>query len=110
MAKSPYIESVYEVTRCIPEGRVSTYGAIADYLSLGSARMVGRALSLCNLTGNGDIPAHRVVNRIGELSGRGNFKPPQLMEELLKSEGVVVKNHKVQDFKKRLWHPIEMDR
>lgn len=109
MANPHYIESVYEITRLIPEGRVSTYGAIADYLALGSARMVGSALSKCNLTGNGDIPAHRVVNRIGELTGRGNFKPPELMEELLKSEGVEIKNHKVQEFKKRLWHPNEMD-
>lgn len=105
--KNHYFEQVYEQTRLIPEGRVSTYGAIADYLALGSARMVGWALNKCDLTGNGDIPAHRVINRNGELTGRAHFKPPQLMQRLLESEGVVVKNHKVVDFKNLFWHPQE---
>lgn len=92
----------------IPEGRVSTYGAIADYLSLGSARMVGWALR--NLTTvNGDVPAQRVVNRAGELSGRHFFKPPGLMAELLRAEGVEVFNDKVADFKTSFWHPRELD-
>lgn len=105
--KQHYYEDIYEVTRLIPEGRVTSYGAIADYLALGSARMVGRALSNCNLTGNGDIPAHRVTNRIGELTGRGHFKPPSLMKKLLQSEGVKIKNHRVVDFKDLFWHPQE---
>jgi len=105
--KNHYYEDIYEVTRQIPEGNVSTYGAIADYLALGSARMVGRALSNCNLSGNGDIPAHRVTNRMGELTGRAKFKPPSLMKKLLESEGVKVKNHRVVDFKSKFWHPGE---
>jgi len=105
--KNHYYEDIYEVTRLIPVGNVSTYGAIADYLALGSARMVGRALGACNLSGNGDIPAHRVTNRIGELTGRAKFKPPSLMKKLLESEGVKVKNHRVVDFKSKFWHPGE---
>jgi len=102
-----YYDKVYEVTALIPEGRVSTYGAIADYLALGSARMVGYALNKCH---NSEmyIPAHRVVNRIGELTGRNMFAAPTLMEELLTAEGVTVKNNKVQDFKKHFWHPSEL--
>lgn len=102
-----YYQQVFEVTRTIPEGRVSTYGAIADYLALGSARMVGWALNKCDLTGNGDVPAHRVVNRKGELSGRAHFKPPSLMQAMLESEGIKVKNHIISDFKKLFWHPQE---
>lgn len=109
MAKSHYFEQVYDITRCIPVGRVTTYGAIADYLALGSARMVGWALNKCDLTGNGDIPAQRVVNRLGELSGRAHFQPPGLMQALLESEGIEIKDHKVQNFAKHLWHPSEMD-
>ncbi len=83
---------------------MSTYGAIADYLALGSARMVGWALR--NMTAaSADVPAHRVVNRIGELSGRNNFAVPGMMEALLKSEGVVVKNDRVVDFDRLFWHP-----
>ena len=104
MPKNHYIEDVYDVVRSIPPGRVSTYGAIADYLSLGSARMVGWALR--NLSGtDGDVPAHRVVNRIGVLSGRNNFSQPGLMEALLQSEGVAIENDKVRDFKELFWHP-----
>lgn len=106
MAANHYVEDVYDTVRAIPEGRVSTYGAIADYLSLGSARMVGYALR--NLGSmHGDVPAHRVVNRIGELSGRNFFRPPGLMAELLQSEGVSVKDDKVVDFKVKFWHPAE---
>lgn len=104
-----YYEAIYDITRNIPPGRVTNYGAIADYLALGSARMVGRALTMSHTMNHGDIPAHRVVNRIGELSGRAHFKPPDLMAELLISEGVDVKNNKVVDFKKVVWHPSEMD-
>jgi len=68
---SNYFEQVFEVTRLIPHGRITYYGAIADYLSLGSARMVGWALNKCNWNTDDPVPAHRVVNRKGELSGRG---------------------------------------
>ena len=69
MSEANYFEQVYAVTRLVPRGRVTTYGAIADYLALGSARMVGWALNKSFSTGGG-VPAHRVVNRKGELSGR----------------------------------------
>ncbi|MBR9922399.1 MAG: MGMT family protein [Bacteroidetes bacterium] len=104
--KNPsYYDKVFEVTRQIPYGRVSTYGAIADYLALGSARMVGWAL---NKSFYGiQVPAHRVVNRKGELSGRIHFPTPTMMEELLTQEGVEVYQHKVVDFNERLWKPAE---
>ncbi len=107
MKKKSYWEDVFEVTRSIPVGRVSTYGAIADYLALGSARMVGWALNHCH-TSEELVPAHRVVNRLGELSGRHMFPTPTMMEEELTAEGVVVENDKVKDFKTRFWHPQEM--
>lgn len=102
-----YFDLVYEVTRRIPPGRVSTYGAIADFLSLGSARMVGWALNQCH--GMKDVPAHRVVNRKGELSGRVHFKPPSSMAARLRKEGVKVKNDQVTEFESLFWHPREMD-
>ncbi len=102
-----YFEQVFEVTRLIPHGRITNYGAIADYLSLGSARMVGWALNKCNWQAEDPVPAHRVVNRKGELSGRGHFPHPTMMQELLESEGVKVVDDKVQDFKKLLWIPAE---
>ena len=105
MSEPTYHELVYEVTARIPRGRVSTYGAIADYLSLGSARMVGWALHN-SFSGDG-VPAHRVVNRKGELSGRVHFPTPTMMQELLEQEGVVVENDKVKDFKQLFWHPAE---
>lgn len=88
----------------IPEGRVTTYGAIADFLSLGSARMVGWALNKCGSNIN-NIPAHRVVNRIGELTGKRAFKPPSSMELKLKNEGLSIKNNRVENFKDVFWHP-----
>jgi methylated-DNA-protein-cysteine methyltransferase-like protein len=106
MSSHSYFDLVYEVTRHIPPGRVSTYGAIADFLSLGSARMVGWALNQCH--GLHDVPAHRVVNSKGELSGRMHFKPPSSMAARLKKEGVKVKDDRVVDFKHLFWHPKEM--
>lgn len=107
MKNENYFELVYEVTRLIPKGRVSSYGAIADYLALGSARMVGWALN--NVQSEDEVPAHRVVNSKGELSGRAAFNPPSLMQEKLENEGVVVEKDKVVDFKKLWWHPQELD-
>lgn len=106
--KSNYFQDVYEVTRLVPFGRVTTYGAIADYLGLGSARMVGWALNK-SFTNGIDVPAHRVVNRKGELSGRNHFFTPTLMQELLENEGVKVEKDKVLDFKQKFWHPGETD-
>ncbi|HMN90207.1 MAG TPA: MGMT family protein [Saprospiraceae bacterium] len=108
MAKDNYHTLVWEVTRRIPRGRISTYGAIADYLALGSARMVGWALHQ-SLAGQ-DVPAHRVVNRRGELSGRNYFPTPTLMQELLEQEGVQVVDNQVCDFKQLFWHPADTDR
>lgn len=106
MANSHYVEDVYEVVRSIPRGRVSTYGAIADFLALGSARMVGWALRHSSIM-DGPIPAHRVVNRSGHLSGRLHFPDPDYMQRMLEKEGVKVENHIVADFKKHFWHPAE---
>jgi len=103
-----YITKVHEVTRLIPPGRVTNYGAIADYLSLGSARMVGWALAQIPLWTD-DIPAHRVLNRKGELSGRNNFPTPETMSNRLTSEGVEVLDWKVVDFQKYYWHPQELE-
>ena len=105
MPEKTYYELVYEVTRAIPRGRVSTYGAIADFLALGSARMVGWALN--KSFSSAEVPAHRVVNRKGELSGRNHWPTPSMMAELLVQEGVTVKDNRVVDFEQRFWHPAE---
>ena len=107
MAEQNYFEKVFDVTRMIPVGRVSTYGSIADFLALGSARMVGWALNKCSYTEDA-VPAHRVVNRKGELSGRNFFPSPTMMQELLENEGVEIENNKVKDFKNLFWHPEEL--
>jgi methylated-DNA-protein-cysteine methyltransferase-like protein len=100
-----YYDMVYAVVREIPRGRVTNYGAIADFLALGASRMVGWALNNCKF-GDG-VPAHRVLNRKGELSGRHHFNPPGLMQQLLESEGIVVENDSVVDFKQLFWSPAE---
>ena len=102
-----YFERVYDVTCMIPMGKVSTYGAIADFLALGSARMVGWALNHCH-SADHNIPAHRVVNRLGELSGRLHFASPTLMQERLEAEGVEIKEHKVINMDTCFWHPRQM--
>ena len=108
LKKSSYQQDVYDVVSLIPQGRISTYGAIADYLSLGSARMVGWALNKSfGVTIN--VPAHRVVNRKGELSGRTHFATPTLMQERLEEDGITIKDNVVQDFDKVFWHPQEIE-
>lgn len=98
-----YFEDVYQVVRLIPAGRVTTYGAIARYLSLrAGARMVGWAM---NAAHGRDVPAHRVVNRVGVLSGKHFFGGPTVMQELLEAEGVMVQNDQIQEFEKRFWDP-----
>lgn len=99
-----YFEDVFAVTRLIPFGRVTTYGAIANYLELGSARMVGWALNKSSGVVP-SVPAHRVVNRKGELSGRNFFATPTMMQELLESEGFIIQKDTIQNFKERLWNP-----
>ncbi len=106
MAKTNYQQDVFEVTRLIPFGRVSTYGDIAKYLNLGSARMVGWALNK-SFTGEQAVPAHRVVNRKGELSGASHFPTPTMMSELLENEGVIIEDNKIKNFEKLVWKPIE---
>ena len=104
MANEGFFEKVYEIARLIPYGRVTSYGAIAKCLGApGSARMVGWAM---NASGkSGDVPAHRVVNRNGLLSGKHHFKGTNLMQQLLESEDVVVKDNQVQNFEKLFWDP-----
>ena len=99
-----YLERVYDITRRIPFGKVTTYGIIAAYLELGSARMVGWALNK-SFSSNFSVPAHRVVNRKGELTGRNHFPSPDMMQKLLESEGIEIKNHKIVDFEKVIWYP-----
>jgi len=101
-----FFELVYEVARQIPKGRVTSYGAIAKCLGTKmSARMVGWAMN-----GAGKIkpkvPAHRVVNRNGILSGKAHFSKPDEMERLLKKEGIKVKNDIILDFEKHFWNPV----
>lgn len=100
-----FFSRVYEITCLIPYGRVSTYGAIARYLGTArSARMVGWALN-SSKSQNKFIPAHRVVNRNGLLTGKHHFGGPNIMKELLESEGIKIDNDKVRDFKKLFWDP-----
>lgn len=100
-----FFEQVFDVVREIPAGRVTSYGAIAEYLgSKGSSRMVGWAMNASHTT-RGFIPTHRVVNRNGQLTGRLNFPDPDLMEELLTSEHIRVENNQVVDFKEKFWDP-----
>ncbi|MCZ2443917.1 MAG: MGMT family protein [Flavobacteriales bacterium] len=101
-----FFELVYQVVRLIPYGRVTSYGAIARYLgSAQSARMVGWAMNASHSIDT-DIPAHRVVNRIGLLSGIAHFPNPKYMQEALEKEGIKIKNNKVQDFDKHFWDPM----
>lgn len=99
-----FFDKVYEVAQQIPFGRVTSYGAIANYLGAArSARMVGYAMNSSHL--RTDIPAHRVVNRNGLLTGKHHFDGTNLMQQLLESEGIKVINNQVQDFESVFWEP-----
>ena len=101
-----FFQDVYEVVRQIPKGKVTSYGAVAAYLGTKlSARMVGWAMNAAG-TAKPKVPAQRVVNRNGMLTGKHHFATPTLMEELLKKDGVTVKNDTVADFKQCFWDPI----
>lgn len=104
MASEGFFEKVYQVAKQIPYGRVTSYGAIARYLgSAGSARMVGWAM-------NGkdpDVPAHRVVNKKGLLTGKHHFKGTNLMQQLLESEGVEVVDNQIQNLEELFWDPMK---
>lgn len=100
-----FFEKVFEVARLVPKGRVTSYGAIAKYLGMArSARMVGWAMHASG-SYKKPVPAHRVVNSQGLLTGKHHFNPPSKMEALLKKEGVKVKKDQVIDFKKLFWDP-----
>ena len=99
-----FFERVYQIVRQIPHGRVTTYGAIAKALgTTRSARMVGWAMNASH--GLEDVPAHRVVNRLGMLSGKHHFEGTNLMQQLLENEGIQVVNNQIVDFKKHYWQP-----
>lgn len=101
-----FFEKVYEVVKQIPYGRVTSYGAIANYLgSRGSARMVGWAMNASHHSPE-QIPAHRVVNRNGMLTGKYHFDSPDLMEQLLKSEGAIIEDDRIVNFKEIFWEPF----
>lgn len=103
--ESSFFQDVFDVVKQIPKGRVSSYGAIANYLGTKSgARMVGWAMNASH-TSSENIPAQRVVNRNGMLTGKHHFASPTLMEALLKKDGVAVENDKVIDFEKIFWDP-----
>jgi methylated-DNA-protein-cysteine methyltransferase related protein len=103
---SDFYRDVWDVVRLIPEGRVTSYGAIAKYLgSARSSRMVGWAMNASHAAIE-PVPAHRVVNRIGMLSGRHHFPDPNLMQRLLEEEGIAVVNDRVVRFPELFWDPM----
>jgi len=101
-----FFEKVYDVVREIPFGRVCSYGLIARHLgSPQSARMVGWAMNASHI--KEDVPAHRVVNRIGLLTGKQHFEGSNLMQQLLESEGIQIKENQVVDFEQFVWNPAD---
>jgi methylated-DNA-protein-cysteine methyltransferase-like protein len=103
--RNSFFEDVYDVVSQIPRGRITSYGAIAFYLgSKSSARMVGWAMN-ASFHSRPKVPAHRVVNRNGMLSGKAHFATPDLMQQLLEKEGITVQNDTVTDFEKIFWDP-----
>lgn len=105
--EASFYEQVFEIARLIPKGRVSSYGAIAKALGAGgSARLVGYAMSTAGIA-HPKVPAHRVVNSSGLLTGKFHFSPPELMQQLLEQEGIKVEKDKIKDFKKVFWNPLE---
>jgi methylated-DNA-protein-cysteine methyltransferase related protein len=102
-----FFDSVYKVVRLIPKGRVTSYGAIAKYLgAAGSSRIVGYAMNAAHGQ-KPKVPAHRVVNRNGELTGKHHFSTPYEMQELLEKEKITVKNDRITGFKDLFWDPSE---
>lgn len=101
-----FFENVYEVVKLIPKGRVTSYGAIAKYLGAAkSSRMVGYAMNAAHVVKN--VPAHRVVNRKGLLTGKHHFETPTRMQELLEKEKIKVINDKIVNFEKHFWDPTK---
>lgn len=104
--KDGFFDMVYEVVKLVPPGKVTSYGAIANYLGTkGSSRMVGWAMNAAhNLN---DVPAHRVLNRQGLLTGKNHFEGPNRMQELLEKEGILVEDNQIQNFAKHFWDPAK---
>lgn len=105
-----FFERVYEVVKLIPHGKVTSYGAIALYLGApGAARMVGWAMNQCHYH-HDFVPAHRVVNRNGMLTGKHHFSGVNLMQELLENEGAIIEGNCILNFQKIFWDPVfELD-
>lgn len=104
-----FFDKVYDVVKCIPYGRVTSYGAIAEYLGTkGSSRMVGWAMNASHHSTE-KIPAHRVVNRNGLLTGKSHFGGSDLMQQLLENEGIQVVNDQIVNFKEVFWDPRELE-
>lgn len=102
---SDFFQKVFDVVKLIPPGRVTSYGAIASYLGTrGSARMVGWAMNASH-SHSDFVPAHRVVNRNGLLTGKHHFDTPNAMQELLEAEGLTVEDDQILDFKEKFWDP-----
>ena len=105
-ADDTFFDKVYQVVRQVPFGRVTSYGAIGKYLGAArSARMVGWAMN--NAHALDDVPAHRVVNRVGLLTGKHHFGGTTLMQQLLENEGIKIVDDQVIDFTKHFWDPIK---
>ena len=105
--KSDLYEMIYQVVRLIPKGRVTNYGAIANYIGgKAGARVVGYAMNAAHSQKKA-VPAHRVVNRLGMLTGKFHFKTPHEMQEKLEKEGIKIKNDKIIDFEKKFWDPTK---
>lgn len=105
MEEFNFFDKVYAVAKQIPYGRVTSYGAIAKYLGAArSARMVGWAM---NNSSAKDVPAHRVVNRVGVLTGKHHFGGTNLMQQLLENEGIKVKDNQIIDFQTHFWDPAK---
>ena len=104
MNKNDFFDKVYNVVRQIPEGKVTSYGAIANYLGVKkSARLVGWAMNASH--GDNSIPAHRVVNRIGLLTGKHHFGGTKVMQQLLENEGILIKENKILNLELHFWDP-----
>ncbi|MBK0371108.1 MGMT family protein [Flavobacterium agrisoli] len=104
MKEGDFFERVYDIVRQIPYGQVTSYGAIANALGAArSARMVGWAMNAAH--NREDVPAHRVVNRLGLLTGKHHFDGTNVMQQLLESEGIVIKNNQIVNFKSCFWQP-----
>jgi methylated-DNA-protein-cysteine methyltransferase-like protein len=100
-------DNIYDVVRCVPKGRVTSYGAVAAAIGAASgARVVGYAMNTCEGV-KPKVPAHRVVNRNGMLTGKHHFSPPEKMQQLLEKEGIEIKDDKVVKFDSLFWDPIK---